>query len=118
MERTGERIHEAALLIAKSHLLAGGGERGRSSRAAADAAEACLRRALDVARAQGARLLELRAAVALAGIVASAGAAPKRGRCSPRRTRGSRTGRRQRPKSSPRAACSPSCGRDRAARPD
>jgi tetratricopeptide (TPR) repeat protein len=65
MERTGERLHEAALLIGKSHLLAGG-DRGGSSRAAASAAEACLRRALDVAHAQGARLLELRAAVALA----------------------------------------------------
>lgn len=66
VERTGERFHEAALLIAKSHLLADGGDRGRSSRAAANAAEACLRHALDVAHAQGARLLELRAAVALA----------------------------------------------------
>jgi tetratricopeptide (TPR) repeat protein len=66
IERSGERLHEAPLLIAKSHLLASGGERGKSSRSAATAAEACLRRALDVARAQGARLLELRAAVALA----------------------------------------------------
>ena len=54
------------MLIGKSHLLADGGDRGRSSRAEANAAEACLRRALDVAHAQGARLLELRAAVALA----------------------------------------------------
>ena len=66
IERTGERLHEAALLIGKSHLLAAGGDRGRSSRAGANAAEDCLRRALDVARAQGARLVELRAAVALA----------------------------------------------------
>ncbi len=64
MERTGERLHEAALLIGKSHLLTGDG--GRVSRAAANEAETCLRRALDVAHAQGARLLELRAAVALA----------------------------------------------------
>jgi predicted ATPase len=66
VERTGERLHEAALLIGKGQLLAEGSERGRSSRTAANAAEACLRRALDVAHAQGARLLELRAAVALA----------------------------------------------------
>jgi DNA-binding winged helix-turn-helix (wHTH) protein/tetratricopeptide (TPR) repeat protein len=66
VERTGERLHEAPLLIGKSHLLAGGSERGRASRAAANAAEDCLRRAIDVAHAQGARLLELRAAVALA----------------------------------------------------
>jgi adenylate cyclase len=64
VERTGERLHEAPLLIAKSHRLADGGERGQSARATE--AEACLRRALEVARAQGARLMELRAAVALA----------------------------------------------------
>lgn len=64
--RTGERIFEAWLLIEKGRLLAAGGERGKPSRATADAAEACLRRALDVARGQGARALELRAAVALA----------------------------------------------------
>ena len=66
VERTGERFQEAALLIAKSNLLADAADGGRSSRAVANEAEACLRRALDVARTQGARLLELRAAVALA----------------------------------------------------
>jgi len=66
VERTGERVHEAGLLIGKSHLLAAGGAGGSSPARSAAAAEACLRRALDVARAQGARLLELRAAVALA----------------------------------------------------
>jgi DNA-binding winged helix-turn-helix (wHTH) protein/predicted ATPase len=65
VERTGERVHEAPLLVAKSHRLANGDDPGRS-RAAAGEAEACLRRALGVARAQGARLVELRAAVALA----------------------------------------------------
>jgi len=64
--RTGERFHEAALLIGKGNLLAEGGDRGRSSRAVATTAEDCLRRALDVAHAQGARLAELGAAVALA----------------------------------------------------
>jgi adenylate cyclase len=63
-ERTGERLHEAPLLVAKGRLLADG--TGRSSRAAGSAIEDCLRRAIDVARAQGARLFHLRAAVALA----------------------------------------------------
>ncbi|HVO23301.1 MAG TPA: AAA family ATPase [Candidatus Margulisiibacteriota bacterium] len=66
VERTGERFQEATLLIAKSRLLVDGDDQGSSSRAAADAAEACLQHALDVAQAQGARLLELRSAVALA----------------------------------------------------
>jgi adenylate cyclase len=57
IERTGERLHEPTVLIARSRLLG-------SSGGGADAVEACLRRALDVARAQGARLIELRAAVA------------------------------------------------------
>ena len=63
VERTGERFQKATLLIVKSRLLTGGSD-SRSSRA--DETEACLRRALDVAHAQGARLLELRAALALA----------------------------------------------------
>jgi hypothetical protein len=65
VDRTGERLHEAQLLVAKSHLLSAAADRGKPSRAAVHAAETCLRQALDVARAQGARLLELRAAVAL-----------------------------------------------------
>lgn len=66
VQRSGEVFQEAPLLIGKSHLLAAGGERSRPSRPASNAAEDCLRRALEVARSQGARLLELRAAVALA----------------------------------------------------
>ncbi|HLK10843.1 MAG TPA: AAA family ATPase [Candidatus Binatia bacterium] len=65
VERTGERLHEGALLIAKSRLLAAGSD-GRAVRTGADAAEACLRRALEVGRAQGAVLIALRAALALA----------------------------------------------------
>jgi adenylate cyclase len=61
MERSGELFQQVPLLIGKSNLLAG----GKPSRAAAHAAETCLRQALEVARAQGIRLLELRAAVAL-----------------------------------------------------
>jgi tetratricopeptide (TPR) repeat protein len=66
VERTDEHLYEAGLLTAKGRLLTDGRDRGGASRAVADAAEECLRRALDVAQAQGARLLELRAAVALA----------------------------------------------------
>jgi DNA-binding winged helix-turn-helix (wHTH) protein/predicted ATPase len=65
IERTGERLHEAPLLIAKSHLLVQESDR-RSSRTAANAAEECLRQALALAHGQGARLVQLRAAVALA----------------------------------------------------
>lgn len=62
IERSSERLLEASLLIQRSRLLVGGAARG----AAREAAEASLRHALDVARGQGARLLELRAALALA----------------------------------------------------
>jgi tetratricopeptide (TPR) repeat protein len=64
VERSGERFQEATLLVGKSHLLAEGDGRGGPPRAFE--VETCLRRALDVARAQGARLLELRASMALA----------------------------------------------------
>ena len=60
IERSGERVQEAGLLVAKNGLLA------FSGRSDARTSEECLRRALDVARAQGAHLLELRAAIALA----------------------------------------------------
>jgi adenylate cyclase len=56
VERTHERWHLVHLLVAKSRFL--------DPRDAS--AEDCLRRALDVARSQGSRMLELRAAVALA----------------------------------------------------
>lgn len=65
-EASGERVHLAPVLIGRSHLLAGGGPGGRASRATDLAAEASLEQALAVAREQGARLIELRAAVALA----------------------------------------------------
>jgi tetratricopeptide (TPR) repeat protein len=55
-ERTEERWHMVHLLVAKSRFLDPSDE----------SAEDCLRRALDVARSQGSRMLELRAAVALA----------------------------------------------------
>jgi DNA-binding winged helix-turn-helix (wHTH) protein/tetratricopeptide (TPR) repeat protein len=64
VEHTGERFQEAPLLMGKGRLLAESGTRGSTSRSGE--AEGYLRRAVEVARAQGARLLELRAAVALA----------------------------------------------------
>jgi DNA-binding winged helix-turn-helix (wHTH) protein/tetratricopeptide (TPR) repeat protein len=63
--QTGERVHEVALLVAKSQMLAAMGGRERRS-TTASAAEECLHRAVEVAREQGARLFELRASVALA----------------------------------------------------
>jgi DNA-binding winged helix-turn-helix (wHTH) protein/predicted ATPase len=60
IERTGERVQESGLLVAKSQLLTLAG------RFDAAAAQACLRQALSVAQARGAHLLELRAALALA----------------------------------------------------
>jgi DNA-binding winged helix-turn-helix (wHTH) protein/tetratricopeptide (TPR) repeat protein len=63
VERTGERLHEGVLLIAKSRFLAA--ESGGDASVRSDG-EAYLRRALAIARSQGARLLELRAAIALA----------------------------------------------------
>jgi tetratricopeptide (TPR) repeat protein len=63
LERTGEGIYEPGLLIGRSSLLAEG---SRKSVRGMTAVESDLRRAMDVARAQGARLFELRAAVALA----------------------------------------------------
>lgn len=61
MAQTGERLFEASLLVLRSRLLVEGA-RGSGGR---EGAEACLRRALALSRAQGARLLELRAAMAL-----------------------------------------------------
>jgi tetratricopeptide (TPR) repeat protein len=73
VERTGERLYEAGLLIGRSGLLLM--DAGRKSARGATAAEHDLRRALDVARAQGIRLFELRAAVALARLLRERGRA-------------------------------------------
>ncbi len=59
VERTGERMYEAELCRLQGELL-----RARESGAATDA-EACFRRALAAARRQGAKALELRAAMSL-----------------------------------------------------
>lgn len=65
IERTGERVHEVGLLIGKARLLGGETDEIPGS-TSEDVAHACLRRAIEVARGQGARLLELRATMALA----------------------------------------------------
>jgi len=56
--RSGERVFHSELLRLRGLIALDGGDRA--------AAERALRQALDVARAQGARLFELRAATALA----------------------------------------------------
>ena len=70
MEQTGVRVMEAEVWRMRGELLLiarpARSARRRRSEGNADEAEACFRRALDTARAQHARWLELRAAVSLA----------------------------------------------------
>jgi predicted ATPase len=87
VEATGERFYEAELHRLRGELLrlqeAGDGRPSPAGSAAArphDAdpsglpeAEACFRRALDVARSQGAKSLELRAALSLARLLRDRG---------------------------------------------
>jgi class 3 adenylate cyclase/predicted ATPase len=65
VEKTGERYHEPDIDILRAELLLMQGSAG-----AREEAEACFRHALDVARAQSARMLELRAALGLARLLA------------------------------------------------
>jgi predicted ATPase len=69
MERHGERVHESELYRLRGELTA---ERGGAD-AEAEAALPDLERALGVARAQGARLLERRAAVSLHRLLSALG---------------------------------------------
>ena len=64
IDRTGERIHETEAWRRRGELLLSAG--GAEHLDAADKAEACFQRALEIARAQQARWLELRASVSLA----------------------------------------------------
>jgi adenylate cyclase len=66
VDRTGERNYEAEL-----HRLQG--ELRLRHEEPAEEPESCFRRALDIARRQGARSLELRAATSLARVVAGRG---------------------------------------------
>ena len=67
MTRHGERVHEAELCRLRGELIA------ERDGAAAEGALADLERALAVARAQGARLFELRAAISLHRLLAALG---------------------------------------------
>jgi len=69
-EATGERHYQAELFRLRGVLL-----QGAPGRAGADTPEACLRRAVELARAQGAVSLELRAAVSLCRLLVAAGRA-------------------------------------------
>ncbi|KAF7961630.1 hypothetical protein AWV80_31220 [Cupriavidus sp. UYMU48A] len=69
-ERTGERLDTSSLLRMKGEqILAGSGDNGL----AREEAEACFHKAVAVARQQGARSLELRAALSLARLCRSKG---------------------------------------------
>jgi adenylate cyclase len=86
VEATGERFYEAELHRLRGELLlqqAGEGRRSPAESAVARPhdsdpsglceAEACFRRALDVARSQGAKSLELRAALSMARLLRGRG---------------------------------------------
>src|SRR4029450_4112228 len=73
VERTGERLHEAGLLIGRTQVLAFG--RGPASESEMAETESYLRKAHAVAVAQGARLFELRASLALARLSSARGGA-------------------------------------------
>ena len=76
VETTGGRWWEAELQRLKGELLlapAGTGHQGEGTRAKVADAETCLRQALEVARRQQARSLELRAAISLARLWQSQG---------------------------------------------
>jgi predicted ATPase len=75
VEQTHERYWEAEIHRLRGQLLLAAWEPGAS--AAARSAEACYRRALDVARRQGARSLELRTAVSLSRMWQAEGREPE-----------------------------------------
>ncbi|MFZ1427591.1 MAG: hypothetical protein WAS21_12555, partial [Geminicoccaceae bacterium] len=82
-ERTGEFWFSAELYRRRGELLASSAEPDPA------AAEAYLRRAIAVARPQGARLWELRAATSLARLWRDRGDVPRHSTCLPRSTAGS-----------------------------
>jgi len=83
VEQTGERLYEAELYRLKGEL---------SLPAEEDQADDCFYRAVDVARRQEAKSLELRAAMSLARLSRDVSERPKPGRFWPRRMPGSRKG--------------------------
>ncbi len=66
VERSGERFYEAELFRLKGELL-------HSSNADAPSIKACLRKAIEVARSQSAKSLELRAGTSLARLLEKQG---------------------------------------------
>ena len=92
VERTGGRWIEAELHRLRGELLLALPEPDQPE------AEACFRRALAVAREQGAKMWELRAATSLARLWRTRAGAPRRATCSPRSTAGS-------PRASTRRTC-------------
>jgi predicted ATPase len=73
VETTGERRGEAELYRFRGELLLMQGGRGGSRTAPTDEAEVCFRQAIEVARRQQAKLLELRATVSLCRLLQSQG---------------------------------------------
>jgi len=65
-EKTGEHVDDAKLYRLKGDLLLRQSNEGRSPPTGHDEAEACFHKAIEVARAQGAKALELQAALSLA----------------------------------------------------
>ncbi|WP_432260693.1 adenylate/guanylate cyclase domain-containing protein [Cupriavidus sp. TMH.W2] len=66
VEETGERLDEAAVYRLRGDMLLRLSAQGAGSGADSEEAEACFQRAITVARAQGAKPLELQAAISLA----------------------------------------------------
>ncbi|WP_043285869.1 adenylate/guanylate cyclase domain-containing protein [Paraburkholderia oxyphila] len=66
IDKSGERCHEAELYRLKGSILFGALNSDDGLSACGDEAETCFRKAISVARQQGARSLELRAALSLA----------------------------------------------------
>lgn len=91
IERTGERSHEAVTLRIKGELLIKAEGRGRAAEA-----EACIHRAIEVARRQSAKSMELRAVMSLVKMQGGrgeiSGKLKRRGRCWRRFTVGSPRG--------------------------
>jgi predicted ATPase len=71
-DKTGERLDEAELHRVRGEVLLKLGVQERKSKVE-EQAEACFRKAIEVARRQSARSLELRATMSLARLVASQG---------------------------------------------
>ena len=81
--RTEEHYYEAEMNRLRGELLL---KRGSTERGAA---EDCFRKAIEIAKKQGAKSWELRATTSLARLIAQQPSATRRARCSPKSTTGS-----------------------------